>query len=87
MGGKTLSTKDALKWIAKLSLSAIFWIFILSIRVDNRTLFSYANNFLVQNSFLEIVDTIADTLYNVSDAAKTTFSEEGKDHKSKARKM
>ena len=82
-----LSTKDALKWIAKLSLSAIFWIFILSIRVDNRTLFSYANNFLVQNSFLEIVDTVADTLYNVSDAAKSTFSEDGKNHKSKSRKM
>ncbi len=78
-----MATKEALKWLGRTSISAIFWVFILSIRYDGRTLFSYANNFLVQNSFLQVVDSVANTLFDISDVAKMTFSDSdgGKDGK------
>lgn len=45
-----------IKWVIKSVLTAMFWVFILSITVEGRSLFSYANEVLVQNSIVRSVD-------------------------------
>jgi len=44
------------KWCLKVTLTAVFWIFIFSITWNGRPLFSYANEFLVQNSVVRAID-------------------------------
>lgn len=68
---------DALKWIGKIGLHAVFWIFVLSIRWDGRTLFSYGNDTLVQNSFVQAFDEeLADLWSRLSQTAKVTFNQQ-----------
>jgi hypothetical protein len=45
-----------MKWLLKTLSIGILWIFILSIEVDNRSLFSYANHYLVRNQLVTAVD-------------------------------
>jgi hypothetical protein len=71
-----MTTKESLKWLGRVSLSGIFWVFLLSIRVEGKTLFSYANSFFVQNSFLHLMDGVSDTLFKLSDKARVTFSDD-----------
>ena len=66
---------DALKWIGKVALHAVFWIFFLSIRWDGRTLFSYGHDTLVQNSFVQAIDEeLADLWFRLSETAQVTFN-------------
>ena len=75
---------DIIKWVGKFLLHLVFWVFVLSIRWDGRTLFSYAHNTLVQNSFVQAVDEeLADVWYRLSETARVTFSESEKDDASK----
>jgi hypothetical protein len=66
---------DALKWLLKVALHAVLWVFLLSIKVDGRPAFTYANEVLVQNSLVRAVDDeLGDLWYRLSRTAKTTFS-------------
>jgi len=66
--------REHLKKLGKLTLTAILWVFILSIRVDGRTLFSHANEVLVQNSIVRAVDgELANLWYRITETAKVTF--------------
>jgi hypothetical protein len=66
--------REHLKKLGKLSLTAILWVFILSIRVDGRTLFSHANEVLVQNSIVRAIDgELANLWYRITETAKVTF--------------
>ena len=71
---------DFTKWAGKVLVTAIFWVFILSITWNGRTLFTYANETLVQNALVETIDEELGKLWEkVSETAKVTFSEEKKD--------
>ena len=64
----------ALKWLIKFCLTAVLWVFLLSIRWDGRTLFSYAHETLVQNAVVQAVDEeIADLWYRLSETARAAF--------------
>ena len=47
---------DLLKWLRKTIISAICWVFLLSLNISGRSLFSYANEILVQNQIIRAVD-------------------------------
>ncbi len=47
---------DLLKWLFRTCLLGIFWVFFLSIHVEGRTLFSYANETLVENQLVRTAD-------------------------------
>ena len=67
---------EILKWLIKLSVSGVFWVFCLSVTVEGRTVFSYAHNYLINNTFVEMLDgELADLWSKVYKTARTTFSE------------
>jgi hypothetical protein len=67
---------DILKWVGKLVLQSIMWVFILSIQWDGRSLFYHANETLVQNQFVRNVDEeLAQLWTRFRRSAKMTFSE------------
>ena len=47
---------DFIKRLLKWSFIAVCWVFVLSITVAGKTLFSHANEVLVQNRFVHLVD-------------------------------
>ena len=58
----------------KLALTAILWVFILSITVNGRPLFHYANDFFVQNSIVAAIDEELSNLWHrVSETARITY--------------
>ena len=66
---------DMLKWLLKVVFQAILWVFILSIRVEGRPVFNYANEVFVQNALVKTVDEeLGDLWYRLSKTAKTTFN-------------
>jgi len=70
---------DIFKWIGQFFMHMIIWVFILSIRWDGQTMFSYANNVLVQNALVQTIDEeLAGVWYKVSETAKITFSKSDK---------
>jgi hypothetical protein len=67
---------DVLKWCARTSLIAVFWVFFLSITWNSQPLFSYANEFFVQNDLVRYIDEeLGDLWAKISETAKVTFSE------------
>ena len=67
---------DIVKWLAKTSSAGILWVFLLSITVEGRTIFSYANSFLVQNALVRMLDEeLGDLWYKVYTTAQTTYHE------------
>jgi hypothetical protein len=71
---------DLFKWIGKFFIHLVIWIFILSIRWDGKTLFSYAHNVLVQNALVQAIDEeLADVWYRLSETARVTFSDSEKE--------
>ncbi len=65
---------DFLKWTLRNAAIAVFWVFIFSINVQNRALFYYANDILVQNVVVETIDEQLTVLWDkVWDTAKITF--------------
>ncbi len=67
---------DIFKWIGKFFMHSVLWVFVLSVRWDGRTVFSYANEVLVQNALVQTLDEeLAEVWYKVSETAKVTFSE------------
>lgn len=71
---------DLLKWVLKVSLQAVAWVFILSINVSGRPLFMHAHDTLVDNTLVHTVDEeLADLWTKLSKTAQTTFSEQESD--------
>ncbi len=67
---------DLVKWFVRVSFIGIFWVFFLSITINGRSIFSYANDVLVQNSFVQFLDEeLADLWSKIAETAKVTFSE------------
>ncbi len=65
---------DFLKWLGRTSMIAVFWVFVLSLNFSNRPLFYYANDALVQNSFVQMLDEELSSLWvKVVDTARITF--------------
>ncbi len=66
---------DFVKWILKVMFQAVLWVFILSIKVDSRPIFNYANEVFVQNTLVQTVDEEMGTLWSrLSKTAKATFN-------------
>ena len=71
---------DAVKWLLKVLLHAVLWVFILSIRWDGRPVFNYANELLVQNSLVRAVDDeLGDLWVRLGRTARATFHRQSPD--------
>ena len=67
--------KDLSKRVIKFFCHGIFWVFLLSVRWDGRTLFSYTHEVFVENSVVEALDgELADAWFRLSETARVTFS-------------
>lgn len=72
------------KWFIRTGLSAIIWIFVFSIEVQGRSLFSYANEYLVRNSFVQNLDDETRKLWGrLSKTAEMAFSSDSPTEKSR----
>jgi hypothetical protein len=68
---------DFMKWFLKVLLSAMIWVFVLSVRWDGRTMFSYANEALVQNALVGALDEQAAELWHrFKGSVRQTFTED-----------
>lgn len=47
---------DFIKWLSKVLLSMVVWVFLLSIQWEGRPIFYHANDLLVQNAVVRAVD-------------------------------
>ena len=64
-----------LRWCTKVCLSAVAWVFILSIRYEGQPLFYRANDLLVQNSMVRTIDDgLVDAWHRLTKAAKVAFA-------------
>lgn len=62
-------------WAIKTSISAIVWVLVLSVEYDQRTLFSYANEVLVENRLFQKVEGYAKMLWhNLSNDVEIAIS-------------
>ena len=65
---------ETVKRVLKTMGFGIIWVYVLSIRIGGGTLFSYANDILVQNSIVEAIDhTMADSVEDVAARISQTF--------------
>ncbi|SME89698.1 hypothetical protein [Pseudobacteriovorax antillogorgiicola] len=65
-----------LRWIGTHLLTAVFWVFVLSINYDGRTLFSYAHETIIQNDIVRALDEELEDLWvRVYETARITFAE------------
>lgn len=66
---------DRTKGILKFLGLGVLWVYILSIRVGQETIFHHANDILVQNQIVEAIDRqLAETWDSVSSKASDTFA-------------
>jgi hypothetical protein len=64
-------TKKFLKFLGL----GVLWVYILSIRIGNETIFKHANEILVQNQIVEAIDNqLAETWEQVSAKAGDVFA-------------
>lgn len=67
---------DFMKWCCKSLFIAVVWVFILSINVNGKTLFTHSNEVLVQNEFVTLLDDELGRLwYKISETARLTFQD------------
>ncbi|MFW7378152.1 MAG: hypothetical protein ACOH5I_05045 [Oligoflexus sp.] len=72
------------KWLIRTGLSAILWVFILSVEVQGRSLFSYANEYLVRNQLVQNIDQEIGKLWSrISQTAEMAFSTDSEEEKSR----
>ena len=63
-----------IKWLGRTMLTAVIWVFILSIHWNGRTLFDHAHDILIDNSIVQAIDEkMAEIWDNVTDTAKATM--------------
>jgi hypothetical protein len=66
---------DRTKRVLKFLGLGVLWVYILSVRVSNETIFQHANNILVQNQIVEAIDRqLAETWDSVSAKAGDMFA-------------
>ena len=71
---------DILKFAVKTAAVGAFWVFVLSIRVEDKALFHHATEVLVQNDVVYAVDTELTDLWNrLSRTAETTIAKAAQD--------
>ena len=71
---------DLLRWSAKLVGSAVFWVFVLSMRFEGRPLFYQANDIFVQNTVVRTIDEgLTDVWHRLRRAAKVAFAKNAPD--------
>lgn len=69
---------DIIKWTLRTFLIGVFWVFFLSINIEGRTLFSYANETFVENELVRTADRELLELWSkLYKAASLAFSDEG----------
>ncbi len=67
---------DFVKWIGKILLHCVMWVFVLSVQWDGKSLFYHANDILVQNQLVQTADEELARLWTkLSHTAKMTFSD------------
>ncbi|NRA44083.1 MAG: hypothetical protein HRU09_03895 [Oligoflexales bacterium] len=76
--------QDLIKWLVKIFLHLVVWVFILSIQWEGRTLYDRAHEILVDNPLVDLVDEELKDLWDkVSATAASTYaklkSEENKE--------
>ena len=66
--------RDLISWVIRLGFQLIFWVLILSIRIDGRTIYDRTYDILVDNELFNSVDEkIQDLWYTASDSVKKSF--------------
>jgi len=71
-----------IKWLGRTGLTAIIWVFILSISWNGKTLFDRAHDILIDNSIVRAIDEkMAEIWDNVTDTARATMDGERPDDK------
>lgn len=67
---------DRLRWMGKHALIGVLWVYVLSLTVNGRPLFSYAHSLLVKNVAVETLDqTLVDTWERFYRTAKVSIRE------------
>lgn len=67
---------DLIRWAVRNAAVAVLWVFILSITVNDRSLFAHANRFLVQNRVVAMVDEGLGELWTrVYETARATLQD------------
>ena len=65
-----------IKWVGVNLLTALFWVFVLSIDYQGRTLFSYAHQIIIQNEIVQdLDDSLEDIWVKIYDTASLAYSE------------
>lgn len=65
-----------LKWIGKVVLSAVFWVFVLSIQVQGRPLFFMAHDTLIENELVRKIDEyLVDIWVQAKETAVKTYED------------
>tara|TARA_B100002051_G_C16405602_1_gene472075 strand:- start:300 stop:563 length:264 start_codon:yes stop_codon:yes gene_type:complete len=76
--------RDLISWIIRLGFQLVFWVLILSIRIDGRTIYDRTYDILVDNELFNSVDEkVQDLWYTLSESVKKSFLqfyEEKKSH-------
>lgn len=66
--------KEHLKKLGKLLLTAVVWVFVLSINVGGKPVFYHANDVLVQNELVQTIDTeVSNFFYKLKSSLVTAF--------------
>ena len=74
--------QDLIKWLIKIFMHLVVWVFILSIQWDGRTLYDRAHEILVDNPLVDLVDEELKDLWDkVSATAESTYAKLRKDEK------
>ena len=67
--------QDLIKWLVKIFMHLVLWVFILSIQWDGRTLYDRSHEILVDNPLVELVDEELRGLWDkVSATAVSTYA-------------
>ena len=74
--------RDVIGWILKQTLQLIFWVFILSIRINDRTIYDSAYDVLIDNEIVESIDEKSSELwYTFKDSVSSSFNKLYKEKK------
>lgn len=66
---------NAAKWLWRNFIAAIIWVFIFSLTINERTLFSYAHEYLIRNTVVTTIDSELSAIWTkLASATKLTFS-------------
>ncbi len=68
--------RDFGRWLMKIALQMVFWVFVLSISWERRTLFERAHEILIENPLVEMVhEEGARLCVKIYETGKLTFAQ------------